>query len=265
MFDGLGVGLDRLALRGGGEHHGELIAPEPGDERVIVDHLGDPFGDLAQEDVALVVTEGVVDFLEAVEVDEHHDDRLVGLAIDQGLAQLVIEASPVREAGQGVVQRLVVALVGLPAQSLEQAVVAQADAPVRRQGLEELEILLAESIDLAPTTAHQQRAQRFVAGAQRGHHGVTGEREVLAIEQLVVPFQRRLGEGAVEHGQRSVVQCDERRNVVVDEDELGSIGAEQITRVLEQRKVERSLGERGRDRAAEGVQLLEVLGAPSHV
>jgi hypothetical protein len=65
--------------------------------------------------VAELVPEGVVDLLEAVEVNQQQPD--VVTAPDRGLqrqVQPVGEPDPVRQAGQAVVQRLVLVRSGLP-------------------------------------------------------------------------------------------------------------------------------------------------------
>ena len=54
--------------------HGELVAAEPGDGDVGAGRQLEPVGDLAQQLVADVVSEGVVDRLEAVQVDDHDGD-----------------------------------------------------------------------------------------------------------------------------------------------------------------------------------------------
>ena len=68
-------------------------------------------GHLAQQLVTHVVTEAVVDLLETVEVEQQQGQRLAGL---QGVGQLVggllQEQLAVGQPGEGVVQRLVVAL-----------------------------------------------------------------------------------------------------------------------------------------------------------
>ena len=58
------------------EEDGELVAAQPGDEAVGADRRRQPGADLDQQQVALLVAEGVVDVLEAVEVEDH--DRGAG-------------------------------------------------------------------------------------------------------------------------------------------------------------------------------------------
>ena len=80
-------------------------------------------GDDAQQLVADGVAEGVVDALEAVEVDEHRRD--VGAAVVTGVQEHLLGAvhdqRAVREAGERVVQRLVAELAGLLVDHLQRA------------------------------------------------------------------------------------------------------------------------------------------------
>ena len=109
-----------LAVRGSvGEQHRELVTAEPGD------HVGRPggarqaAGDLDEELVAHLVTERVVDLLEAVEID--HDHRTAALVVGEARRQGDLEAEPVRQAGQRIV-------LGLRLEFLDQVVVGQAGA-----------------------------------------------------------------------------------------------------------------------------------------
>ena len=52
------------------DEHDELVAAEPADRVALAQDAGEPGGDAAQQLVAGGVAEGVVDVLEAVEVDE---------------------------------------------------------------------------------------------------------------------------------------------------------------------------------------------------
>ncbi len=95
---GLG-GVDQV-----GGDQGELVAAETGD-RVRAAHRGhDPLGELAQQEIAGGVTEGVVDLLEAVDV-EHHDGGpgAVARRARQRLLDAVDHQQTVRQVGQRVV------------------------------------------------------------------------------------------------------------------------------------------------------------------
>ena len=68
--------LDGLLGRRRREHDRELVAAEPRD-RCAAGDLDESGGEIAQELVAGVVAERVVDLLEAVEIDQQHCDVLV--------------------------------------------------------------------------------------------------------------------------------------------------------------------------------------------
>ena len=53
--------------------HDELVAAEPGDRVALTRSRPEPLGHLDEQGVADVVTEAVVDVLEAVEVEQQHD------------------------------------------------------------------------------------------------------------------------------------------------------------------------------------------------
>jgi hypothetical protein len=73
----LGDALDGRPLGQAGQQHGELVAALAG-HGVGFAHAGDDApGRLDQQAVAGLVAEGVVDFLEAVEVDEQHGHAVV--------------------------------------------------------------------------------------------------------------------------------------------------------------------------------------------
>src|SRR4051795_9853813 len=94
--------------RGGAGAHedAELVAAEAGDGVARVEQLGEPAGHLAQDLVAVVVAERVVDVLEAVEVDEHHDDGAVAAVRGRDrAARAVGEQHAVRQPGERVVER----------------------------------------------------------------------------------------------------------------------------------------------------------------
>ena len=81
--DGRAQLLGRRARRGGRaaeQQDDELLAAEPVDEVIGPQLLAQPVGDLAQDGVAGRVAAGVVDELEAVEVEQDHGDGLAGQA-----------------------------------------------------------------------------------------------------------------------------------------------------------------------------------------
>ena len=91
-----------------GDQQAELVAAEPGHGVRAAQDAAQAPADLDQQGVARVVTERVVDVLEAVEI-HHGDGQLATLALGDrdGLFDPVAEQGAVRQAGQAVVQRLV--------------------------------------------------------------------------------------------------------------------------------------------------------------
>ena len=85
---------------GPGEHDDEFVTAETGDDVAVAHAAAQPRRNLQQECVADVVTEGVVDVLEPIEIEEHHGHRTtVALASRRG--QRLIEASlQVRAVGE---------------------------------------------------------------------------------------------------------------------------------------------------------------------
>jgi len=81
--------------------HRELVPAQPCHQTVRPDRLGQPRAKVAQQLVTVVMAEGVVDLLEAVEVEEHHAELLVsGVRGGDPLVQPGAEALAVREAGE---------------------------------------------------------------------------------------------------------------------------------------------------------------------
>jgi hypothetical protein len=87
---------------------GELVSPEAG-KRLFGQHaVLQAFDDRQQDLISHLVTQGVVDNLEVVQVHEQHRNLDVSPSGTlQGELQAVEEQGPVRQPGQGVVERLV--------------------------------------------------------------------------------------------------------------------------------------------------------------
>ena len=96
---------------------GELVATEPGDSRSAAARADEAFGDLAQQPVARVVAQGVVDLLEAVEVQESNRRPA---RVGKGACRPIEEQGPVGEPGQEVVRRLVPLAVGFESQLFDE-------------------------------------------------------------------------------------------------------------------------------------------------
>ena len=85
--------------------------PSRGHQVAVAQRLRDPRPDRREQLVAEVVSEGVVDLLEVIEVHQHHADlaaRLLGFR--DRLHEAPLEEQPVREVGEVVVQRLILVL-----------------------------------------------------------------------------------------------------------------------------------------------------------
>ena len=100
----LGDAADGVDL---GQHDGELVAAEPRDGVDVADGAPQVAADLLEDPVAMAVAEGVVDLLEAVQVDEEHRGGMApALGGPDGLLEAILQEVAVRQAGEGVVQRL---------------------------------------------------------------------------------------------------------------------------------------------------------------
>ena len=116
------IGRGVLVGRHVGEQDGELVAAEPGD-RVAARRRRSRsrLADLAQQLVADVVAERVVDLLEAVEVDQEDRDLVLRPRLGQRLVDAAAEQPPVRQGGEGVVEGLVLLLRRVLPQPVDQA------------------------------------------------------------------------------------------------------------------------------------------------
>ena len=105
--DHLGSGIERVALD---EDH-ELVAAEPPNGVAIAQQPSQPGTDDAQQLVARGVTEGVVDHLEAVEVQEHHRElAMVASSTCDRVIDAIEDQSAVGQIGERVMQREVAQL-----------------------------------------------------------------------------------------------------------------------------------------------------------
>ena len=87
---------------------GEFVAADAGDGVGLAQQRAQPLADFLDELVAGIVAERVVDLLEAVEIEHQQGDLLARAAIaGQRLGQAILEQGAVGEAGELVVQRLV--------------------------------------------------------------------------------------------------------------------------------------------------------------
>ena len=117
-----------------GEQDGELVAAEAGDRVARPQRRGQALADRAQQQVAVVVAERVVDLLEAVEVDHQHGDgaAFTGGAAG-GLVHAVVEEDAVRQLGHVVVERGVLARGGLHVQARRRAAPAHGEQHIEQR------------------------------------------------------------------------------------------------------------------------------------
>ena len=125
-----GPGLERLVRVGDRQQGGELVAADPEQRVAAAQGAAERGGDRAEDLVAVLVAVGVVDALEAVEVDD--DDRGLRAAVrpGEGLVEGRVVAEPGERVGGGAL-----------AQRAHQVGGAQARRGVGGEQLEELDVL----------------------------------------------------------------------------------------------------------------------------
>ena len=106
--------LDRLAARKDLALHGhEFVATDPSQKFSRLQFRGDALGHLPQQMIAADMAVDVVDVLEAVEIDREHDHACgVVAASGEQIMQLLRQSVAVRQAGQGIVHRLMLVAFG---------------------------------------------------------------------------------------------------------------------------------------------------------
>ena len=116
------------------------------------------------------MAETVVDGLEVIDVDEQHADVLA--ALRERLLDAGTEEQPVGHPGEWIVRRLVPQLLlehGELRQRVLQASALEDDTGLVGEHLEETEVLVIETGDLAEAVGDEHRAHHVVLAAQ--HHG----------------------------------------------------------------------------------------------
>ena len=94
--------------------HGKFVATQPRDRVGRAQDAAQARRHLLQETVAAVVAKGVVDVLEAIEVEQQDSEHLlIAPGRQQCLAQAVTEQASVGQAGECVVEGLVFERVGV--------------------------------------------------------------------------------------------------------------------------------------------------------
>src|SRR5215218_4151765 len=162
---GVPVGQDR-------DEHGELVAAEPGHDVAVRQPGPEPDTDLPEDEVAAGVPEGVVDLLEAVQVDEQNGEAAVGPEGGGRLAHPVGEQRPVGKPGERVVEGLVLAFGGRTLEVVEELAAGQGDPGLAGEGPEQGEVLVAEGTDGPKVVGDQQRPGHLGPGPHGGENGV---------------------------------------------------------------------------------------------
>ena len=99
-----GDAFDVVGFGGFIENDDEFVAAEPRHDVARAQCMAQPVGDLHQQEVAGVVSQRIVDDLEAVEIDEQHRELpLIAPRRLDRIAQQFVEHLPVRQIGQTVV------------------------------------------------------------------------------------------------------------------------------------------------------------------
>ena len=150
------------------QQHGELVAAQAGGGVGGADGLVQPLREDLEQQVAGLVAVGVVDRLEAVEVDVEHRGPL---AVAAGQVQVVLgaveEERPVGQLGQRVVHRRVPELLlqlDDPAQVGLQAAAVQGRRDVAGEGLQQGQVAAGERADVAEPAGDQQQPLHAALG-----------------------------------------------------------------------------------------------------
>ena len=168
----------------------ELVAAEAGDRVAFSQRAVQTARNLAQEPIAAGMTEGVVDLLEAVEVEQHHGEaRPVPFRQPQRLPGPVLEERPVGQSGEGVVERL---MLGLPHLLLERLLAAA------QRLLVPLALADVDHVALRVARDSLRVADDDGRVVDPDHAAVAGEQPVLALERHAgLVHGREIGEHAV--------------------------------------------------------------------
>ena len=279
--DAVGDAADVLGVADVVQQHGELVAAQARGEVAGLERAEQASGDRLQQLVADRVPERVVDRLEVVEIQE--EDRVVAPARGQQLAEPIEEERAVGQAGQRVVEGLVLEaaleLAQLGDEVLE-AVVLQRDARVVGQRAEEGEVVAVEAAHRA-AVGDEEGADDARLARERGEHGALhaaagqgrveqriGQRALEQPRGRVAVDERVQGIGHVaigEHhrldGPALLDRRAQRLRALVggQQDDLGEVAAEDVQRALQQPRDAGGDVRRAREQARDLMQELEAL------
>jgi hypothetical protein len=257
------------------EQDGELVATEAGHGRRRRGRRDERLRDVDEQDVPVVVAQGVVDLLEAVEVDEQHREAGDAARGDlvQALLDRVAELRAVGEPGEDVVQRLVL-------HAVQEAALGEREAGLVRDGLQGGDVVHLEGAHLPHPLGDHERAEhprlvperdddRLPVAERRELVGVRGgllRRAALRGEHRVPAEQDGVPEGRVRPVVHLVAAHDGRTRregpparelprFVPEEHDLGGLGLEQAAGAEQGAREDLVGGVRAGHRAAEVVEL----------
>ena len=186
------------------EEHGELVAAEAGHHRLLALEFAEALADHLQQPVADVVPQGVVDILEPVDVHEQHGCRP---GHGQPSLEPLLEVQPVRQPGEGVVQREVLGLPSGRTNLFQQGGVRERDGRMCGQRLEEPRVLEVEGADLVQPVRHDEQGHDVAALSQ-------GRRECILMALGSQRVVRRPGPAAGEPDELAPASPGEPRGLL---------------------------------------------------
>jgi len=241
---------------GAGQHHGELVAVEPGHDPVRKGVQQPTDGH--QQLVPRLVAEGVVDVLAVSELEDQGRPRARRPGLD-GLDQ----AAPVEQPGQWIVPGFELSHDRLGAQPGDQPRVVQRHTGGAGESREDLRVVRAESPAVAhPIDDHQDTdgitvlVQRHCQGVLRAWARVARSSVQRLAPQGSLPPGRGLG-GEHLHPGPAAAQMQAGCPVPRQEVQFGGLRRHQLTSLCEDDVRGVVIGERGPGRTREGVQHLE--------
>ena len=142
------VASTEAIVTAGADEDDELVTPETGGEVAVADGRAQPARHLLQQLVAGLMSQGVVDLLELVEVHEQHGHPLTRRAPLERGPRVLLERGPVGQLRQRVVHRLVLTPTRLVAKPVDQPPLLQRRGRVVGQRREQPGVLLVQRADV---------------------------------------------------------------------------------------------------------------------
>jgi hypothetical protein len=179
--------------------HGELVSAETGEHIVVGQYRVHSLGEADQDLVTDVMTQGVVDVLEVVEVEHEHCRAVEVVRRGQFGVNGVVEGGTVQVPGEVVVRRCML-------HRAVQAGLAQRGRQMTDEGGAARDVVVVESASTGLATRHDEQAERAVLVIDRRSNRapiVEGDRHAV---ELVQRWRRRhLSHAHVQHHLAGVV------------------------------------------------------------